>query len=168
MATGDLLHEWQDSDIEDCHMPNQESTGDSLRQNAASHQEPSSPRGTILVVEDETHIRNWIVGVLKQQGYKVLAAADGMEGLQISTDYANTIDLMICDYRMPRMTGGELIKRVTPTRGGMKVICLSAAGAESVKEFRSVILLAKPFTLKGFLTTVQEAFSKPAEKPPST
>jgi len=126
-----------------------------------------SRRETILVVEDETHIRTWIVGILKQQGYKVLAAADGQEGLQISTDYSNTIDLMICDFRMPKMTGGELIKRVTPMRAAMKVICLSAAGAESVSGFRAVTLLAKPFTLNGFLTTVKDVLGKPEDPKPA-
>ena len=127
---------------------------------------PAASRETILVVEDEGNIRTLMVGVLKHQGYKVLAAVDGMEGLQISVDYANTIHLMICDFRMPRMTGGELIRRLTPMRAEMKVICLSAAGAESVAGFKSITLLTKPFTLKGFLTTVQQILSKPEEARP--
>jgi len=126
----------------------------------------ASPRETVLVVEDETHIRTWIVGVLKQQGYKVLSAVDGAEGLQVATDYSNTIDLLICDFRMPRMTGGELIRRIAPTRAGMKIICLSAAGAESVAGFKSVTLLAKPFSMSGFLGTVQDVLSRPSEDAP--
>jgi two-component system cell cycle sensor histidine kinase/response regulator CckA len=150
-----------------CSMSTQVPAEGSPRKDAPAPAGPASPRETILVVEDETHIRTWIVGILKNQGYKVLAASDGMEGLQVSNNYANTIDLLICDFRMPRMTGGELIRRVTPTRAGMKVICLSAAGAESVEGFRSVTLLAKPFTLRGFLGTVQDVLAKPGEKPPT-
>src|SRR5438094_7740971 len=88
-----------------------ESPGRRMAEPEHASPSPAASRETILIVEDEGNIRTLMVGVLKHQGYKVLAAVDGMEGLQISVDYANTIHLMICDFRMPRMTGGELIRR---------------------------------------------------------
>lgn len=118
---------------------------------------PSS--ATVLVVEDDKHILDFVVAMLQRQGFRVLSAMDGLEGLKLATDYPDPIDLMICDNRMPRMTGAELIKKITPVRAGMKVIFLSAADAPVPPELRSVTPLAKPFSLQGFLTMVRGALS---------
>src|ERR1043165_1616024 len=62
----------------------------------------------ILVADDEALIRNLVTLLLQQEGYFVLSAADGHEGLELSRKYPGTIDLVITDFKMPRMNGTDL------------------------------------------------------------
>lgn len=63
---------------------------------------------TILCVEDEDFVREDIVEELMYNGYEVLEAGDGREGLEMILKHKP--DLVICDVTMPRMNGHELVK----------------------------------------------------------
>lgn len=63
---------------------------------------------TILAVDDSTSIRQMVTFVLKQGGYDVIDAADGVEALAIAS--SQEIDLVLTDLNMPRMDGIQLIK----------------------------------------------------------
>ena len=82
---------------------------------------------TILCIDDETLLREDIVEELEDEGYKVLQASDGHEGLkQILSHHP---DLVICDITMPRKNGYELLKEVRGDHGisaEMPFIFLSA------------------------------------------
>ncbi len=62
---------------------------------------------TILCIEDEPLLREEIVGELKDEGYEVLEAGDGREGLEMML--AHEPNLVICDINMPRMNGYDLV-----------------------------------------------------------
>ena len=65
----------------------------------------------ILIVDDSKTIRNLVAFILKNEGYKITAAEDGLDGLEKL--YANPdIDLIISDVNMPRMDGFTFIKTV--------------------------------------------------------
>ncbi len=85
------------------------------------------PRGTetILVVDDDSHIRRLIVDVLEPLGYRLLEAASGEEALQVSDTFKETIDLLLTDVILPRMNGGELAERLKSERPDTKVIFMS-------------------------------------------
>lgn len=70
-------------------------------------------RETILLVEDETLLRNVASRVLRGLGYHILQAANGPEALRIATDYPGPIDLMFTDVVMPGMNGRELAQRLS-------------------------------------------------------
>jgi hypothetical protein len=59
----------------------------------------------ILVVEDEVLVRNFVCLQLQRDGYQVLAAADGVEALQVARAYTGTIHMLLTDVIMPRMDG---------------------------------------------------------------
>ena len=105
---------------------------------------------TILLVEDEEMVRDWVGKVLLKRGYKVLQASDGLDGEQIAREYAGRIDLLISDVVMPHVSGIELAKRLQPVRPEIR--CLFVSGyTEHVSLSRGYLnpevnFLQKPFT----------------------
>ena len=86
-----------------------------------------SPAGSerILVVEDEHEVRALVKRSLEQHGYEVLAAEDAESALKIALSEQETIDLLVADVVMPRMSGFELAIRISEARPGVRVILIS-------------------------------------------
>lgn len=82
---------------------------------------------TILCIDDEAHLREDIAEELEDEGYQVLQACDGHEGLKQILQHKP--DLVICDISMPRKNGYELLKEIRSDHGisaEMPFIFLSA------------------------------------------
>ncbi len=77
---------------------------------------------TILVVDDEKEIRNLITIYLKNEGYKVLQAGDGEEGLRL---LENEVHLVVLDIMMPKVDGIHMCMKVREAKE-MPIIMLSA------------------------------------------
>jgi len=71
---------------------------------------------TILVVDDEATILNYVSGFLKAGKYNVLTATSGEVALQQSKDYKENIHLLLTDFQMPGMTGIELATAMSVDR----------------------------------------------------
>lgn len=82
--------------------------------------------GTVLVVEDEEHVRGLFVRVLKKAGYEVLEAKHGLEALLVSQAHTGEIDLVVSDVIMPCMYGPEAVKQLVSARPDLKVLYISA------------------------------------------
>ena len=80
----------------------------------------------ILIVDDEKNIREGLGKALELDGYNVLLAVDGQEGLDIIEN--EEIDLVIADLRMPRVSGEELLRRVVQSYPTVPVIILTGHG----------------------------------------
>jgi two-component system response regulator AtoC len=80
----------------------------------------------ILVVDDEESIRHMLSVLLKKEGYAVRTVADGEEGLKELM--AHEHDLVLCDVRMPKMDGLELIDEIVSRNLPTTVIAMSAFG----------------------------------------
>src|ERR1044072_865108 len=78
----------------------------------------------ILVVEDETTLRESLVSQLKHSGFNVDAAADGEEGLYCGREYA--LDLAIIDLGLPKLPGLELIKKLRAAGKTFPILILTA------------------------------------------
>lgn len=65
----------------------------------------------ILIVDDSKTVRNLVAFIMKNEGYKVTMAEDGLDGLE-KLFSADKIDLIISDVNMPRMDGFTFIKNV--------------------------------------------------------
>lgn len=87
----------------------------------------------ILYVEDDQGFRIPITGVLKNEGYHVEIAEDGIEALEKYQD--NNFDLVITDYKMPGMNGLELIKRIREVNSEQKIILMTGSPEEMSKDF---------------------------------
>ena len=84
------------------------------------------PQERILVVDDDTYIRSLLKVLLEDDGYQVLAAADGEEA--VATAAAEKPDLILLDIRMPKMDGMQACAKLrnNPVTSGIPVIFLTA------------------------------------------
>ncbi|MDR6852717.1 PAS domain S-box-containing protein [Sphingomonas sp. BE123] len=85
---------------------------------------PGSADEVILVVEDEERVRHHSVEALRELGYTVLQAPDGVEALRV-IERSPPIALLFTDVVMPEMTGDELARRAVALQPGLKVLYTS-------------------------------------------
>jgi len=101
---------------------------------------------TVLVVDDEKSLREFVRRNLEVRGYKVLNASNGLEALAIFND--TQIDLVILDIMMPHLDGLETTRRIREN-SRVPIIILTAMGEESVKvnafDLGADDYLTKPF-----------------------
>src|SRR5947209_522089 len=121
---------------------------------------------TILVADDESHILNVVSLKLRNAGFRVLTAQDGMEALELAVQ--EMPDLLITDYHMPVLSGIELCRRLKQeqTTSGIPAIMLTARGyhLEPHDTLESGILkmISKPFSPRELLETVNEVLRRAA------
>jgi signal transduction histidine kinase/DNA-binding LacI/PurR family transcriptional regulator len=114
---------------------------------------------TVLIAEDEEAVRSLARRILKENGYKVLDAASGMEALRLVREYAGVIDLVISDVVMPGMSGRMLVSQLEAVCPGIKSLYISgytdnAIGHQGVLD-PGVHFLQKPFTVKSLMRKVR-------------
>src|SRR5258708_932161 len=119
-------------------------------------------RETILVVEDEPEVREYITSVLSSNGYRVVQARSGAEALLNWTTFAEKVKLVLTDMVMPDgVSGSVLAQRLLGRHPNLKVIYASGYSAEAVAKGESLReglnFLAKPFTQDRLLNTVRNA-----------
>jgi two-component system, cell cycle sensor histidine kinase and response regulator CckA len=115
---------------------------------------------TILVVEDEALIRDFLRIVLKRMGHVVLEARDGAEGLTVSRNFNGRVDLVIADVRMPKVDGPTMVRFLQAKRPGMKVLLISGDSAESLPNDSKKNFLHKPFAPAAIEPKVQEILAR--------
>ncbi len=127
----------------------------------------SSPRGseTVLLVEDESSVRDLANRLLKQQGYRVLEAANGEEALRLAQETAGErIHLLLTDVVLPQMSGKELADQLKTFRPDLKVLYTSGYTDFAVVHHgvlnSGTHFLQKPFSLKTLSQKVREALDK--------
>ncbi|MEO6058288.1 MAG: chemotaxis protein CheB [Gemmatimonadales bacterium] len=126
------------------------------------------PRGseTILVVEDEPAVREWLARSLRELGYTVLEAAEGGEALDRLEREGDAVTLVITDVMMPGMGGVELRDRLAETHPGLAVLLSSAHAFDSLVA-RGILdpgafVLPKPFEVPALATRIRELLDQPA------
>ena len=114
---------------------------------------------TILLVEDETSVRDLTRRMLEASGYRVLSAANGSEALRLCTTNRGHIDLMVTDVVMPQMRGVEVARRVARIRPRLRVLFMSGYTDNSIdlEIAGTVSFLQKPFMLDELLAAVRSA-----------
>jgi two-component system cell cycle sensor histidine kinase/response regulator CckA len=105
---------------------------------------------TILLVEDDEMVRTLVRETLQREGYKILDAPGPLEAKKISEQFKATIQLMITDVVMPKVSGRELAEQLTRRRPDMKVLYMSGYTDNAVLNSgilqKEVAFLQKPFT----------------------
>jgi PAS domain S-box-containing protein len=122
---------------------------------------------TILLVEDEHHVRELVATLLQRAGYTVLAAPDPATALELGERHPGPIHLLLTDVVMPEMSGRELRERLATVRPGTPVLYMSgytdeALGRHGVLE-PGVVLLQKPFTAEALGRRVREVLDTPGK-----
>ncbi|MDQ6969325.1 MAG: response regulator [Mariprofundus sp.] len=87
---------------------------------------------TILLVDDQQHVRESCREVLESLGYMVLEACDGVEAFQLYLDQATEISAVVSDVMMPRMQGGELASRIKQHNPALPVMLVSGYDRDDV------------------------------------
>jgi PAS domain S-box-containing protein len=116
---------------------------------------------TILLVEDDADVRQFIFDVLGAQGYQVLQAKDGPEAIALVEHHAGPLDLLVTDVVMPRMTGGDVAAKLSAARPSLKVLYISGYPGDTMvrqgKLASELRFLQKPFSVGELAKRVREA-----------
>jgi len=135
---------------------------------------PRMPVGgseTILIIEDEDMVRNLACRGLKDQGYSVLEACNGIQALQYIKEHPGAIDLVISDVVMPEMGGRELGQLLAQQEPGLPVLYMSGYTGDDVMH-RGLLdpgapFQQKPFTPVGLATKVRWMLDRHPRRPPA-
>ncbi len=127
-------------------------------------QEAAGPE-TVLLVEDETAVRELVLAALREQGYRVLEADSVQAALEIGESFAGRIDLLLADVVMPQMNGPQVAARLAPLRPEMRILYMSGHADDAIVH-RGVLsagqaLVAKPFTMARLVHEVRRALRNP-------
>ena len=116
---------------------------------------------TVLVVDDESEVRDLIREILQLQDYVVLEAGDRESAFALAGRHAGAIDLMVVDAGVPSMLADEWVKRVRVTRPAIKVVYVSGYLSDEGSMAAPTLgpLLQKPFTVGAFTKLVRLVLS---------
>jgi CheY-like chemotaxis protein len=107
---------------------------------------------TILIADDDPHVRQVVAEILREPGYTVLTAADGFEAIRILAD--RHIDLLIADVRMPELDGTQLGLQAKVMRPRLHVMYITGF-ADSANRVRNGRLLQKPIRAADLVKAVK-------------
>ena len=117
-------------------------------------------RETILLVEDEPSILKLTTRILTRQGYAVVSAAGPKQAIQLASDHAGPIHLLVTDVVMPEMNGRDLARELQSRISGLKVLFMSGYTADII--IRQGVMddgmhfIQKPFSIENLAVKVRE------------
>jgi CheY-like chemotaxis protein len=113
---------------------------------------------TILIVDDEADIVDVVGHVLSDEGYRVLTAYNGKEGLERMATGSKPPDIVLLDLMMPVMDGREMLlaMRDDARFQSVQVLVMSAGDCTPIAEEFKLPMIKKPFGLKPLLAKLDE------------
>jgi DNA-binding NtrC family response regulator len=122
---------------------------------------------TILLVEDDSQLRQLSSSVLAHCGYRMLVANGPDEGLAIAQAHHKDIRLLITDVVMPGMNGRQLAEQILQISPKLKVLYISGYTNNAIVHYgvldKGLWFLPKPFTLSALMSKVRELLDSPAD-----
>ncbi|HPU97963.1 MAG TPA: response regulator, partial [Candidatus Hydrogenedentes bacterium] len=135
-----------------------EENADEIKQEGSAADLPGGSE-RILLVDDESHIRELCAQILRERGYTVVEAVDGEDGWRLFSAEPRGFDLVITDVVMPRLNGIMLRGRIHRERPEVPVILCSGYTPDVVGQMLtpedSASLLRKPYTIASLLRRVR-------------
>ena len=122
----------------------------------------STPRGKILVLDDEKHIVTYLETLLNDNGYETIAAYDGQEALDIV--HRERPALVILDLMMPKKTGTDFYRRLSRDKdiADTPIIVVSALPGRELAVRNPAAVFGKPIVPEEFLAAVAKVLAGPA------
>lgn len=127
--------------------------------------EPSASAATVLLTEDNDHLRRIFALVLRSAGYTVLEAPDGVRATELAAEHLPNLILM--DLSLPKMDGWEATRRIraNPATAHIPILALSAfdrsTDLERTRRVGCNGHLTKPIDLKDLLAEVRQCLEAP-------
>jgi len=122
----------------------------------------------ILLVEDESIVRQVTRQVLEHGGYRVLESGGSREALRLAAEHRGNIRLLLSDVVMPEMNGPDLARRIRKIQPQLATVFMSgyteAAIVQDAVQEQSAMYLQKPFTVELLLSCVSAALKNAADK----
>lgn len=119
-------------------------------------------RKSVLVIEDETEVREVTCQFLQRDGYTVFSAANGFEALKISRNNSRPVDLILTDLIMPDVNGCDLARELLKAWPEAQVLFMSGYSDEAIVEHGisdvGGFLLHKPFDAAALFHAVHQVF----------
>jgi CheY-like chemotaxis protein len=119
---------------------------------------------SVLVIDDEAHIRRVIELKFRNQGYRVSTATNGEEGLELIK--AQEPDVVITDIMMPKLDGKALCERLNELKKGRSFLTIvmtcriSPTEQDWIDQMQDTVFVEKPFSLSTMLRCVDQYFSR--------
>jgi two-component system, cell cycle sensor histidine kinase and response regulator CckA len=136
---------------------------------------PEIPRATkgsetILVIDDEPDVVAFLKVMLAAHGYRVLAAGNAEEALELFQAHQDEIDLLFSDFGLPTLDGFELSRLLRSLKPGLKTV-LASGYAESIRakmiDPGVSAFVSKPYTAEAVLHAIRAAMEKDVTSPPT-
>jgi PAS domain S-box-containing protein len=125
---------------------------------------PKATKGTILLVEDETNVREFAAAVLQQEGYTLLQAKSAENALEVWQWHSARVDLLLTDVVLPgELSGIDLGESLQEERPSLKVVLTTGYSRESVTTKaggKPLFVLSKPYTPRALLQAVHDALAR--------
>ncbi len=132
---------------------------DMLTKGISNVDEQEIPRRTILLVDDEESVREFVQMLLEGEGYQVLVAGDGEEALALYDQYQNEIELVVSDIKMPKMDGVALYKALSARDRHIRFIAVSGfmipEALNQLTTWGLIDIIRKPFSIEVLLQKVE-------------
>jgi len=117
----------------------------------------NNKRKTVLIIDDEEQFRGFLQDVLKERGYRVLAAAGVEQGIKAMAE--TVVDLVITDMMMPDIRGSELVAHLRNNGSKVKILAMTGhpagdAALAAAEAFSVDGVLFKPFSAKDIVAMV--------------
>jgi two-component system cell cycle sensor histidine kinase/response regulator CckA len=125
---------------------------------------PESKGATILLAEDDASVRELVRMMLSKKGYIVLCASDGEQAIDVASQHAGTIDLLLTDVVLPGLNGREVAERMHATRPDVRVLYMSGYTDDAILR-RGVLtqrssLIQKPFSAADLTNRVSQLLAQ--------
>ena len=118
---------------------------------------------SVLIIDDEKHVRHLLKAVLESIGHQIVEATNGKDALQII--HSNPPSLVIVDMFMPEIDGIEIIKNMRGTQTDIKIIAISGRTTlddvdvlEVAQRLGATHTLPKPFEIRHLINIVHDMF----------
>lgn len=118
---------------------------------------------TILLVEDDTQVREVTERTLRQLGYETLSTSDAGRAIELAQRHPGRLDLLLTDLSMPQLGGRDLAAQLRKRQPHLRVVYVTAYADEALQEelaSEGTRVLWKPFTREGLARTIRDALDE--------
>ncbi len=127
--------------------------------------EQNGRQQTVLLVEDEADVRRVGARILREEGFSVLEASDGVDALRVVGSHPGAIDVLVTDVVMPGLNGREVAEKVQALRNGLKVLFVSGYTNDTVLRAgvssSTAAFVQKPYTAQSLGQAVRAVLGGP-------